>query len=120
MSGFVYAIECGDAVKIGYAKDPVRRLSELNVGSANTHRLVGFAAGTKQHEFEIRGLCRASRIRGEWFAKTGIVLEFLERLPSRDSLPERVKTRKPKGDAGLEQAVAKVGSAQTLSGLIGV
>lgn len=33
MTGFIYAIASGDAVKIGYAKDPHRRLSELNVGA---------------------------------------------------------------------------------------
>lgn len=33
MTGFVYAIASGEAVKIGYAKDPLLRLSELNVGS---------------------------------------------------------------------------------------
>jgi hypothetical protein len=47
MSGFCYAIESGDAVKIGWARNPVRRLSELNVGSPGTHRLLGFIESTK-------------------------------------------------------------------------
>ena len=51
--GFVYAIESGDAVKIGYARDPVRRLSELNVGSPGSHRLLGFIEGTKDQEREL-------------------------------------------------------------------
>lgn len=93
MTGFVYAIECGDAVKIGYARDPVRRLSELNVGSANTHRLLGYAVGTKQHERELHQLCFPHRIRGEWFRKEGVVNLFLDRIP----LPRPIAVKPPRG-----------------------
>lgn len=80
--GFIYAIESGDAVKIGYAADPVRRLSELNVGSPGTHRLLGFITGTKAQESEAHILLRRWRVRGEWFRKEGAVLAFLALLPT--------------------------------------
>lgn len=93
MTGFVYAIESGDAVKIGFAKDPVRRLSELNVGAPGTHRLVGFARGSKRHEAEIHEICQAHRIRGEWFRKEGYVLLFLDRLPRHEPKPQTWRGR---------------------------
>jgi hypothetical protein len=81
MIGFVYAIESGDAVKIGWAGDPFRRLSELNVGSPDDHKLLGYIPATKDQERELHGLCAAHRIRGEWFRKEGPVLFFVESLP---------------------------------------
>ena len=95
MSGFVYAIECEDAVKIGWAANPVRRLSELNVGSHRTHRLLGFARGTKAHEAELHHLCDVQRIRGEWFRKGGVVNLFLDRLPEPPKItpPQRGQYR---------------------------
>lgn len=81
MTGYVYAVQSGDAVKIGWAKDPVRRLAELNVGSPERHLLLGFARGTKEHERELHKLCAKERIRGEWFRKGRVVSLFLDHLP---------------------------------------
>lgn len=80
MTGFVYAIESGSAVKIGWAIDPERRLAELNVGSPARHKLLGFVRGTKEHECELHRLCVKERIRGEWFRNEGVVSLFIERL----------------------------------------
>lgn len=80
-SGFVYAIESGDAVKIGFSKDPISRLTELNIGAPGKHRLIGFARGDKCHEREIHEICRNQRIRGEWFRNEGHVSLFLDHLP---------------------------------------
>lgn len=79
--GYVYAIESGDAVKIGFAHDPVRRLAELNVGSPGTHRLLGYARGTKEHERELHRMACGERIRGEWFRKGRVISLFLAHLP---------------------------------------
>jgi Meiotically up-regulated gene 113 len=73
MTGYVYAIESGDAVKIGWAQNPVRRLSELNVGSPGQHRLLGFVGATKDQERQLHRLFAPYRIRGEWFRHEGIV-----------------------------------------------
>jgi hypothetical protein len=99
--GFIYAVENGDAVKIGYAVDPVRRLSELNVGSPGRHRLVGFAPGAREHESELHSLLDRWRVRGEWFEKAGAVLHFLDLLPKANKVGPAIvrKTRPPKPSA---------------------
>lgn len=92
--GYVYAIESGNAVKIGFAHDPVRRLAELNVGSPGAHRLLGMARGTKRHESELHRLARAERIRGEWFRKGRVISLFLQHLPPyTPNAPRQVSPR---------------------------
>jgi hypothetical protein len=100
MTGYVYAIESGDSVKIGWAKDPLRRLAELNVGSPGTHRLIGFARGGKDHERQIHRLCASERIRGEWFAKGRVVSLFLEHLPAYR--PEKIAICANRASNGLK------------------
>jgi DNA-binding transcriptional regulator YdaS (Cro superfamily) len=91
MTGFVYAIDGGDAVKIGWATNPVRRLSELNVGSPRRHTLIGFKVATKFDERRIHSECSQHRIRGEWFLKDGAVLDFITGLQKYEPAADRVK-----------------------------
>ena len=80
--GRVYAIDDGQGcVKIGWAKDPVRRLREMNVSDAGRLTLIGSARGTRAHEAEAHALLKPWRARGEWFHKAGHVLTFLDMLP---------------------------------------
>ena len=80
--GRVYAIDDGQGcVKIGWAKDPVRRLREMNVSDAGRLTLIGSARGTRAHEAEAHALLKPWRARGEWFRKEGHVLTFLNMLP---------------------------------------
>ena len=80
--GRVYAIDDGQGcVKIGWAKDPVRRLREMNVSDAGRLTLIGSARGTRAHEAEAHALLKPWRARGEWFHKAGHVLTFLNMLP---------------------------------------
>jgi hypothetical protein len=85
--GFIYAIESGDAVKIGWAGAPLRRLSELNVGSPGAHRLIGFVSATRHQESELHELLAPARVRGEWFAKSRAVCAFLDLLPKFTPAP---------------------------------
>jgi hypothetical protein len=114
MIGYVYAVESGDAVKIGWAKDPVRRLSELRVGSPVLLRLVGVMKADRMREKEIHAACDKWRIRGEWFKNEGAVLSFIERL---ESYPPTLKHV----GAALEKAKVAIGGntalAQALGGL---
>jgi DNA-binding transcriptional regulator YdaS (Cro superfamily) len=80
MTGYVYAIECGDAVKIGYAKDPVRRSHNLRIGNASEMFLRGYVKATRAQEAELHGLLAHHRIRGEWFHKGHLVQAFLSLL----------------------------------------
>lgn len=89
--GFIYAIQCGDAVKIGFARDPLRRLSELNVGYPGKHRMIGFSEGDRTDERRIHASFAAERIRGEWFRLTDRVTAFLGQLtpylPKKRAVP---------------------------------
>lgn len=80
MSGFIYAIECGDAVKIGFAKEPKSRLVTLQIGSPAPCRLLGVKAGTHEDELALHRQFSELRIRGEWFSKNGPVLDFISEL----------------------------------------
>jgi hypothetical protein len=95
MMGFIYAIQSGDAVKIGFAAEPARRVSELNVGSPSIHRLLGFIEGTKEQEAEAHRLLRRWRVRGEWFRLEGAVLAFVHMLPPY--APDERQAPKPVG-----------------------
>ena len=90
--GRVYAIDDGQGcVKIGWAKDPVRRLREMNVSDAGRLTLIGSARGTRAHEAEAHALLKPWRARGEWFRKEGHVLTFLNMLPKHQ--PDDAKQR---------------------------
>lgn len=95
MTGFVYAIASDEgAVKIGYARDPVRRLSELNVAHAGRLKLVGVVRGTKADERAAHKLLYAYRVRGEWFRNVGPVAAMVGMMPAPAPRPARVAIEK--------------------------
>ena len=97
--GRVYAIDNGQGcVKIGWAKDPVRRLREMNVSDAGRLTLIGSAWGTRAHEAETHALLKHWRTRGEWFRKEGHVLTFLDMLPKQ---PKETRTVKLNGSLSM-------------------
>ena len=69
----VYIIQCGEHVKIGVAKDPLKRLAEINTGTPVMAtlfgrrefdgRLIAYNVESQLH----RKFCHA-RANGEWFA----------------------------------------------------
>lgn len=78
--GFIYAIEAGEAIKIGFSGDPVRRCGALNTASATRHTLLGTMPGTRTGERAVHDKCYASRLNGEWFSKSPEVMEFVGTL----------------------------------------
>jgi hypothetical protein len=78
---FIYAIECGDAIKIGRSWHPAARMKSLQSFCPLPFRLIGMIEGTHVEERELHSLCKNARIRGEWFRKEGAVLEFLRLIP---------------------------------------
>jgi DNA-binding transcriptional regulator YdaS (Cro superfamily) len=116
--GYVYAIESGDAVKIGFAKDPVRRSHNIGVGSHVPYRLVGFVAATPEQEKEIHGLLSRWRIRGEWFRREGPVMHFLSLLLGSQ------KTRRSEETSGTRglilRAIVYFGTEAKLAAAAGV
>ena len=67
--GWVYFIQArtGGPVKIGFAVDLSRRLSELQVGSPVLLRLLGSFAGTRADEAALHEKLATFRSHGEWF-----------------------------------------------------
>lgn len=65
----VYYITCEDTgtVKIGYAADPLSRLSKMQSDNASPLELVASEPGDELREAEIHALFAEDRVRGEWF-----------------------------------------------------
>jgi hypothetical protein len=70
MTGFVYFIQCGERVKIGWSRDPKKRLVKIQCDNGAPCILLGAVAGTLDQEAEIHDLLRPWRLSGEWFDGT--------------------------------------------------
>lgn len=67
----IYAIQSGDAVKIGFAKSSaLSRMRELQIGSAEELKLIAVCDGEVYDEKWLHRVLSAHRIRGEWFRKS--------------------------------------------------
>lgn len=68
---FVYFIQAGDngPVKIGRAKDPVRRLAQIQTGSHDELHLRAIVPGASREERKMHHRFAEARIRGEWFGR---------------------------------------------------
>lgn len=67
VTGRVYFISGGGMIKIGYAKDPAKRLSELQTASAIELVLIGSMPGSVALEKYLHKRFSRLRERGEWF-----------------------------------------------------
>ena len=65
--GNIYFIKCGNFVKIGYAKDVSKRLSELQVGNPYPLTIMTVIPGTLRLEALFHQALQGYRERGEWF-----------------------------------------------------
>ncbi len=77
--GYVYAIRCGDLVKIGFSKFPKDRVAQVLSGYPNAV-FVGYASGAREHESDLFKLCAAQRVHREWFRIEGPVKLFVEMI----------------------------------------
>jgi len=81
MSGFVYAISSGgDRVKIGYTRDPMKRLAQIRTSCPDAV-MVGLIRAIQQQEREAHALLAPWKINGEWFHRIGPVADFVLMLP---------------------------------------
>lgn len=79
--GYIYAIDGGDAVKIGWSGDPRRRFYKVRSDNPSAIGVIGFIAATLVQEKALHGLLAPWRIRHEWYRKEGAVVVFLGSLP---------------------------------------
>ncbi|WP_127523631.1 GIY-YIG nuclease family protein [Mesorhizobium sp. Z1-4] len=73
--GFVYFLWAGDAIKVGFSRDPFVRASALKTGISSDMRLFLTVPGTRGDERRLHRRLRHQRLRGEWFkASTATLL----------------------------------------------
>jgi hypothetical protein len=63
-SGYVYIIRSGDYAKIGYSRDPVKRLRQLDLPVSELARVFD---GGKDIEASLQCHLWHQHVRGEWF-----------------------------------------------------
>ncbi len=82
--GYVYFIRCGDIVKIGYAKDPLKRMSDLQSANPTELLLEGAIEGTFATETTTHYHFSPIRVRGEWFRLSNLELaKYFEHLKTQ-------------------------------------
>jgi hypothetical protein len=76
---FIYAISnsTNNTIKIGYSKNPKKRLAELQVATADPLVLLFSFVGDFQLEQQIHRQLEDYRVSGEWFMNCTQVLEVL-------------------------------------------
>lgn len=66
--GFVYGIQAGSRVKIGFTtKHPNKRMAELKVAASEPLHLVAVMRGERSDETQLHRQFKAAKIRREWF-----------------------------------------------------
>jgi hypothetical protein len=66
-----------DRVKVGYSRDPWKRLQTLQVGSSGRLVLMGVIAAAAEIEKHVHHQLSEGRLHGEWFLDHTIVTEWL-------------------------------------------
>ena len=69
-----------NAIKIGYSKNPLQRLSELQVGNSTQLRLIKTIEGGVNVERKLHTKFKDLRISGEWFQASQELMRFIDSL----------------------------------------
>jgi hypothetical protein len=79
--GWIYFIseENNNRVKIGYSKDPYKRLKQLQTGNSNKLILLNAIPGSQKEERKWHKLFCHSKINNEWFHLSEEILTFIYR-----------------------------------------
>ena len=76
--GYIYFLTDGEAIKIGFAKDPVSRLSELQVSHHFELVILATIASPKYREKILHQRFQKHHIRGEWFWIHQDILDLID------------------------------------------
>lgn len=68
--GRVYVLECGGYYKIGFSKNPLERVRQLQTGCPFRLHLVGTVTAPQTAEFALHNKYADKRMHGEWFQLT--------------------------------------------------
>lgn len=81
MTHFLYALRCGEFVKIGRSKNPEKRLQQLRTASPYPCEIMGTIKEGPHYESRVHQMLRGHlHIGREWFRLEGAVLEFIATL----------------------------------------
>ena len=83
---FVYFVQCDERIKIGIARNPIRRLRSLQTGNSTRFKILAIIADDADLERAIHTKFESTRVSGEWFRKTDELEEFIERAKRCDSV----------------------------------
>lgn len=88
-SGFVYFVhdETANAIKIGWSKDPLDRITALQVANPTKLRLVAVVPGHKALEEAAHARWKDLQIHGEWFRAEFVLVEWILGLGDTISIP---------------------------------
>lgn len=81
----VYFIGDGDAIKIGVAKNPLRRLTELQIGNPRELKLLGSFKGSYRDEVDLHMIFYGYWIHGEWFRDHAELQAVIAKCPANDN-----------------------------------
>lgn len=88
---YVYFIQMGffGPIKIGFSENnPLGRLRDLQVGNPEELRLIGYLrCKDRSTERTLHEEFRALKIRGEWFANSNILINYVKDTCIREHLP---------------------------------
>lgn len=91
--GFVYAMQCGDLIKIGWSRDVGARRKSLKKGGGPELTILFTRPGTMRLERAVLREFRASRVQGnEWFRFTLVEMESLQERFHAVPIPEDLLT----------------------------
>lgn len=75
--GLIYFAGYGDYVKIGFTTDLAQRLSELQTGAPEKLKIILAIPGTLRDEAAAHRRFARSRLKGEWFRRSGAIEEWI-------------------------------------------
>ena len=114
-NGGVYFIRSGDngPIKIGYSSNgPQARMGELQVGSPEELKIVGWVPGPKPLEKKIHTFLDGWKIRGEWFEADEVVFSLMGYLQDRSQgwiVEENLPVACPEGTLEVKETSSHTG-----------
>jgi hypothetical protein len=96
-SGWVYFLEDGQAIKVGYTSNLGRRINGLTGNASREIRLIGSVKGDRAVERAIHAELSAHHIKGEWFADNPAVRAVVARCLGGDLPAPAPSTRNKMG-----------------------
>jgi len=77
IKGYVYFLQAGDSIKVGFSVNPWSRAKELQTGNAEKGVLLGTIKGTQYDEAAIHEKFSRFRLNGEWFRADPELLDYV-------------------------------------------